>query len=79
MVICMPCSSHRATHSAGYAPMSNLNPFRIIWNRHGRKQWDGILSACKRASLTHSSAYALAIHELQGMKADLGCDPIALP
>ncbi len=31
-----------------------------------------MLSACKRASLTQSSAYALAIHELQGMKADLG-------
>lgn len=54
MVICMPCSPHRATHSAGYASMSDLNPFRITWNSHGRKQWERMLSACTRASLTQS-------------------------
>lgn len=52
--------------------MSDLNPFQITWNRHGRAQWDGMLAACKRASLTQTSTYALAMHELQGQQADLG-------
>ena len=52
--------------------MSDLNPFRITWNRHNRTQWDGMFAACKRPSLTQSSTYALALHQLQGMKADLG-------
>lgn len=49
-----------------------LNPFRIVWNKHSRRQWDTMLAACKRPSLTQSSAYALAIHKTQGMKADFG-------
>ena len=52
--------------------MSDLNPFRITWNRHNRTQWDGMFAACKRPSLTQSSTYALALHQLQGMKAALG-------
>lgn len=52
--------------------MNDLNPFRITWNRHNRTQWDGILAACRRPSLTQTSTYALAIHELQGIKADFG-------
>lgn len=52
--------------------MSDLNPFRISWNRNSRTQWDGMLAACKRPSLTQTSTYALAMHQLQGMKADLG-------
>ena len=52
--------------------MSDLNPFRITWNRHNRTQWDGMLAACKRPSLTQTSTYALAVHELQGMKANFG-------
>lgn len=52
--------------------MSDLNPFRISWNRNTRSQWDGMLAACKRPSLTQTSTYALAMHQLQGMKADLG-------
>ncbi|MGY8955831.1 MAG: GNAT family N-acetyltransferase [Alphaproteobacteria bacterium] len=52
--------------------MSDLNPFRITWNKNNRSQWDGMLAACKRPSLTQTSTYALAMHELQGMKADLG-------
>jgi len=52
--------------------MSDLNPFRITWNKHSRTQWDGMFAACKRPSLTQSSTYALAMHDLQGLKADLG-------
>ena len=52
--------------------MSDLKPFRITWNKNNRPQWDGMLAACKRLSLTQTSTYALAMHELQGMKADLG-------
>ena len=52
--------------------MSDLNPFRISWNRHNRTQWDGMLAACKRPSLTQTSTYALAMHETQGLRADLG-------
>ncbi len=52
--------------------MDALNPFRITWNRHGRAQWDGMLAACTRASLTQTSTYALALHEIQGLKADFG-------
>ncbi len=50
----------------------DLNPFRIVWNRHGRDQWDTMLAACKRPSLTQTSTYALALHEVQGAKADFG-------
>jgi hypothetical protein len=51
---------------------SDLNPFRISWNRHSRAQWDTMLEACYRPGLTQSAAYALALHDVRGMKADLG-------
>lgn len=51
---------------------SDLNPFRIVWNRHGREQWDTMLTACKRPTLTQTSTYALALHDVQGAKADFG-------
>ena len=51
---------------------SDLNPFRIVWNRHGRDQWDTMLAACKRPTLTQTSTYALALHEVQGAKAAFG-------
>ncbi len=50
----------------------DLNPFKITWNRHGRKQWDTMLAACKRPSLTQTSTYALALHEVQGAQAAFG-------
>jgi len=50
----------------------DLNPFRIVWNRHGREQWDTMLAACKRPTLTQTSTYALALHDVQGAKADFG-------
>lgn len=50
----------------------DLNPFRIVWNRHGRDQWDTMLTACKRPSLTQTSTYALALNDMQGDKAALG-------
>ncbi|MBO6784765.1 MAG: GNAT family N-acetyltransferase [Alphaproteobacteria bacterium] len=52
--------------------MDALNPFRITWNRHSRTQWDGMLDACKRPSLTQTSTYALALHDVHGQKADFG-------
>lgn len=51
---------------------ADLNPFRIVWNRHGRDQWDTMLAACKRPSLTQTSTYALALNDVQGDKAALG-------
>ena len=52
--------------------MDALNPFRITWNRHNRAQWDGMLAACKRPGLTQTSTYTLALHDVQGLKADFG-------
>jgi hypothetical protein len=51
---------------------SPLNPFRVSWNRHTREQWDAMLAACHRASLTQSAAYALALNDVSGQKADMG-------
>ncbi|MEP4377605.1 MAG: GNAT family N-acetyltransferase [Alphaproteobacteria bacterium] len=53
-------------------PGPDLNPFRITWNRHGRDQWDTMLAACKRPTLTQTSTYALALHDVQGARADFG-------
>jgi hypothetical protein len=50
----------------------DLNPFRIVWNRHGREQWDTMLAACKRPTLTQTSTYALAPRDVLGDKADFG-------
>ena len=50
----------------------DLNPFRISWNRHGREQWDTMLAACRRPSLTQTSAYALALNAIKGDRAALG-------
>jgi len=51
---------------------SDLNPFSISWNRHRRDQWDTMLAACRRPSLTQSSTYALALSDVRGEKAALG-------
>lgn len=56
----------------GPNPGEALDPFRISWNRHSREQWDTMLAACRRASLTQSAAYALAVNDTSGQKADLG-------
>lgn len=50
----------------------DLNPFRISWNRNGREQWDTMLAACRRPSLTQTSAYALALNAVKGDRAALG-------
>ena len=50
----------------------DLNPFRIVWNRYGREQWDTMLAACKRPTLSQTSTYALALHDVLGDKADFG-------
>jgi hypothetical protein len=51
---------------------SDLNPFSISWNRHRGDQWDTMLAACRRPSLTQSSTYALSLSDVWSEKAALG-------
>ncbi|MFT5181885.1 MAG: hypothetical protein ACI8S3_001770 [Alphaproteobacteria bacterium] len=56
----------------GDAPDPSTSLFQIDWNRHSPAQWQTMLDNCARPSLTQTPAYATAITQIHGGRADYG-------